>query len=342
MVNISETSDNDLNFEFKKEIISDKNNKFLIFFKIENDSELKITAVNDNLVKNIFSNKFTIELIQKNKYFCQFDNLKEICEEFLERIEKDKMFLIEETNSLIISIPLPSSKIKDFIFILNKEEKTDNEIIQDLIKIIVEQKNEITKLKNELNDFKTEMSFLCKNYITNLDSIIINNNLENSMLKNWINPKKKIKANLLYRLTRDGSEISTFHSLCDNKGATLTLMNIKINEHKIGFFINKSFDCYSGWKKDDDSFLFNLNQNKKYKKILSNSNAFYCGQNCGPSVNGLGCDENEYLNFIFHSKGIEIVFEEGNKILSSKDYFGKNKEVKYEINEMEIFQIIID
>ena len=79
--------------------------------------------------------------------------------------------------------------------------------------------------------------------------------------------KWKIKANLLYRLSRDGPEISTFHKLCDNKGATLTLIHVKNIEDKIGFFVNSSFDSVSEWKQDENSFLFNLNKNKKYQKI---------------------------------------------------------------------------
>ena len=51
------------------------------------------------------------------------------------------------------------------------------------------------------------------------------------------NSKKKDKAyfvsksELLYRMSRDGIEYSTFHNLCDNKGATITL--IKLEDGKI-------------------------------------------------------------------------------------------------------------
>ena len=37
----------------------------------------------------------------------------------------------------------------------------------------------------------------------------------------WIEPKKEIKFNLLFRKSRDGSTAKDFHRLCDNKGATL-------------------------------------------------------------------------------------------------------------------------
>ena len=116
------------NFELKKEAISDENNKFLLVFKTENYSELCIKAIKDNIIQRIFSNKFKVNFIKENKYFIQFDDLKEICEEISERVEKEKITIIEETNSVIISIPLPSSKIKEIIFELKENEKNDKRI----------------------------------------------------------------------------------------------------------------------------------------------------------------------------------------------------------------------
>ena len=81
--------------------------------------------------------------------------------------------------------------------------------------------------------------------------------------------KKNIKANLLYRLSIDGPEISTFHKLCDNKGPTLTLFDLKCG-NKIGYYVSDSIDSDSGWKKYEHTFLFNLNQNTKYKKKIIN------------------------------------------------------------------------
>ena len=42
-------------------------------------------------------------------------------------------------------------------------------------------------------------------------------------MENWIDPNKNISSELLYRLLREGEEISKFHELCDNKGPTLTI-----------------------------------------------------------------------------------------------------------------------
>ena len=167
-----------------------------------------------------------------------------------------------------------------------------------------------------------------------MDRIIIDNNNYNSTLKNWINPNKKIKANLLYRLSRDGAEISTFHELCDNKGPTLTLFHLKMGD-KIGFYVDDSFDSNSGWKKNIFNFMFNLNQNQKYNKTFFDKNSFYCQRNCGPSVNCLGCNPDVKFNFIYHSaNAIDNSFINGSKLLPSE-----NIEKEYEVAEIEIFQI---
>ena len=197
----------------------------MILFKAEENNELSIKALKDDIIPKTFINSFSINIIQQNKYFFQFDDLKEICAELDVRLKVEKKSLFEETDSLRISIPLPSSKIKEIIFELKedkKSDKSDKDIIKELLHIVRVQKEEIKKLR----EFQSQVSFLLRNYISNLDSLIVDNNLYNTFLKNWINPKKNIKANLLYRLSRDGPEIWTFHKLCDNKGPTLTLFDL--------------------------------------------------------------------------------------------------------------------
>ena len=168
-----------------------------------------------------------------------------------------------------------------------------------------------------------------------MDSSIIDNNKYNSTLKNWINPNMKIRANLLYKLSRDGPEISTFHELCDNKGPTLTLFHLKIGD-KIGFYVDDSFDSTSGWKKNIFYFMFNLTQNKIYHKTIFDNHSFYCISNCGPSVSGLGCNPDVNLNFIYHSANtFGNSFINGTNLLPSGIF-----EKEYEVIETEIFQII--
>ena len=104
-------------------------------------------------------------------------------------------------------------------------------------------------------------------YMSNLDSLIINNNLEyNKMIKNWINPYKNIKCELLYRLSRDGEQFSTFHQLCDNKAPTLVLYEID-DGNKIGFYTPLLWDSNSQFKNDLETFMFSLTKAKNIKNL---------------------------------------------------------------------------
>ena len=331
-----------INFDIKKEVVSDKNNKFKVSFSALTYNEIDIKAIHEDVINKIYEKKFKVEDIKQNKYFVQFDDLKEICEELKERITNNKITLLETTNSIIISIPLPSSKIKEIVFELIENKIKDEEKITKLVDLIRQQQAEISSLKKEIEDlkeFKDQFSFLTNCCITNLNSLIITEINDNSILKNWINPEEKIKANLLYRLTRDGDQIKTYHNLCDNKGPTLTLFHLKMGDI-VGFMANESIDSTSKWVKDPKCFIFNLSKKIKCKKIQNhfyNQLSFYCLDICGPSANGLGCNENESLKFIYHyANGIDNVFN--NKASSLLPSDGVEK--KYEVQETEIFQII--
>ena len=91
-------------------MITDKNKKYILLFNTDQSSFLNIKVIEGDITQKIYSNNFPIEFIKKNKYFYQFDNLKEICDEIKERVEKEKLNIIEDTNTVIVSIPLPSSK----------------------------------------------------------------------------------------------------------------------------------------------------------------------------------------------------------------------------------------
>ena len=70
----------------------------------------------------------------------------------------------------------------------------------------------------------------------------------------------------MYRLTENWEKYSTFHELCDNKGPTLTLFHVD-EGNKAGIYTPLSWDSKSGWKSDMDTFIFNLNKKKIYKKL---------------------------------------------------------------------------
>ena len=148
------------------------------------------------------------------------------------------------------------------------------------------------KYKKNLFEMIKNLGYLSENVNDFINigkfSKIINNNYEYvNSIKNWINSKERINIELLYRLSNNGEEFSTFHELCDNKGTTLTLFQIKDGD-KIGFFTPSSWDSNTGKKNDMSTFLFNLCNNIKYEKTNSDVSIF-CKKDHGPYVYHLGC-----------------------------------------------------
>ena len=326
--------------EFNIEIISDKNNTYSIQFTL--NSSLEIVANQKNAVLNkSFSNKFTIHEIQQNKYFVQFDTLNEIYDEVFERTKKDKITISENENTLIINIPLPSTKITEQKFELKQISKNDNEKINDLTQLVIKQNKEIADLKNELKDIKEKLNILWKEreekkQISNLNSKIINENEKyKKLLKTWINPLQKLKAELLYRLSENGESYSTFHELCDNKGPTLTLFHVN-DGNIVGIYTPLSWDSKSGWKNDNDTFIFNLNKEQKYKKIKSDCSA-YCYNTYGPHTYGFGCNSSTKKSIEHNASAINSYYDNGSDILPS------NNQIKYyDLLETEVYKIIIE
>ena len=335
--------------EFNIEITSDKNNTYSIQFTL--NSSLEIVANQKNAVLNkSFSNKFTIHEIQQNKYFVQFDTLNEIYDEVIERTKKDKITISENENTLIINIPLPSTKNTEQKFELKQISKNDNEKINDLTQLVIKQNKEITDLKNELKDIKEKLNILWKEreekekkekekrnkQISNLNSEIINENEKyKKLLKTWINPLKKIKAELLYRLSENGESYSTFHELCDNKGPTLTLFHVN-DGNIVGIYTPLSWDSMSGWKNDNDTFIFNLNKEQRYKKIKSDASA-YCNNAFGPTTADFGCYSSAKKSIEHNAADINSYYENGSDILPSN-----NQTKYYDLLETEVYKIIIE
>ena len=195
----------------------------------------------------------------------------------------------------------------------------------------------IKSLENDVNLFK---QYIKKNNgnekIENLDSLIINSNENyNTILKNWINENSKIKSQLLYRLSRDGKEYSTFHKLCDKKGNTLLLVKL-MDGNILGGFTTQNWDNSGLWKKDDNSFVFSLTSNQK-RNNNPNNESIYCGhENRGPCFG--------FFLYFFDRKMDEVGINSNDnyyldctQLHNGTDHYSGNK-----VQEVEIFKILIE
>ena len=327
-----------MNKEFNIELKTNKNNTYLITFSLGSVLGIEANQIND-LIKKSFSNEFTFdEIIEKNNFFKENNSLEEAFDELNFRITEEKKTTIEESeNNLKIKIPVPNRLNKEIIFTLKQNNKNENEKINDLAQLINKQnqeitnlkeedtklKNEITELKNEniqlkneinelkkdINDIKVRFNIFSKSKgerqtIDNLNSKIINENEEyyNMNLKRWINPTKNLKAQLLYRLSENGEKYETFHQLCDKKGPTLTLFHIKENGYKVGIYTPLSWDKNYGYKKDMETFIFNLNKEQKFKKLKPENSIAQQSDYVGPITEYFGCykrDKYDSMKFMY-------------------------------------------
>ena len=88
--------------------------------------------------------------------------------------------------------------------------------------------------------------FVLSTLVTGLNnSVIVGNNSEYlSNLTNWIKPiKSDSDWKLCWRVSRDGWDSSRFHSLCDEKGPTITI--VKVGKYIFGGYTSLSWSKYS-------------------------------------------------------------------------------------------------
>ena len=114
---------------------------------------------------------------------------------------------------------------------------------------------------------------------------------------------QQLVTTLLYRGSDDGWELEDFHSRCDGKGPTITLLQVKDG------------DCIGGYTKaqwsspsspefcgDDEAFLFNLTCNRHFPSRKT-GNDINCLRDTGPCFNGGSEGELDVVDSPFNGDG---------------------------------------
>ena len=352
------------NKEISKEnfkIMSDKNNSFSVNI-INQGSAICIHAQYKGEIQNkVYEKSFSLDDLKSNKYLSLLESITEIYDEIINIIKQktEDVKITEETYQIILHIPLGGFKIKEILLCLDEKVKDEKEKLNDLYDIITDLKQENNTLKSNqqkleerikylesfINDIKSWKEYKEKidkkekekndnKKIRNLDSLVLGDNEKYNMkIKNWINPNLKMKAELLYRLSRDGYEYQTFHNLCDNKGSTLTIF--KLNDGNIlGGYTTKDWDNSQNWKPDQNAFLFSLTENVK---CITNSNnsyyAIYCNHDRGPYF--------EAIRF-YSNKMDELYITQSSYYNDSNKLYPGKQSNYYKAQEVEIYKILIN
>jgi len=100
-----------------------------------------------------------------------------------------------------------------------------------------------------------------------VDSTIIDKD-DLSTLKEWFPNKYALSLTLLYRGSRDGMNSQAFHSQCDGKGPTITLLRGQFsgssNETVIGGYLDKDWNTDGLWIASNEAFVFSMTTKRKY------------------------------------------------------------------------------
>ena len=230
---------------------------------------------------------------------------------------------------------------------IQKEEEIDilNIQIQNLLKRIkeLERINEdlrayiakISQMKSGENNTE-QIDALCIQD-TRLEIIrgdIIENAKELELLTRRIcnNKYKKISLNLIYKAIIDSDRANVFHNKCDSAKMTLVLVKSG-NDKRFGGFTSYNWEGNSIEKKDENAFVFSLDNLKIYN-IISGEGAIGCYPNFGPVF--LGCQIRIYDQF-FRNGG--TTFEKGVNYETKEDFELTGGLRKFDIKDIEVYSV---
>jgi len=182
-------------------------------------------------ISNIYYCKNDIEIIKKNKYFLMFDNLNEIYDEIINLMSTNNPNLKEDSNKLLVCIPLSITKIKEIILEINEKEKSDKEKIKELYEIINKLKllydNEIKELDNK---------------VQNQNNIIQEQNNKIQEQNNKIKNINNIIQEQNNKIQKQNNKINELNNKIENQKNLINELNKFIfpKEHKDSIIINKN------------------------------------------------------------------------------------------------------
>ena len=326
-----------------------------------------IVQQNDSLKNYIYQSEFALEDLQQlNKLFRIFDSIDEAYKDI-----SGIKIIEEESNNININLNLTSlsSKTEDICIKIKKNylnnEKTNEIIFEELYKINSELKEE--KLKNEnlkkiIDELKIQVKELLdwkndqlknkemaldkdNNIKMAIDSKIIKTKEEIELLSKRLTPKNfnkdgKVSFKLLYRASRDGDTPKDYHYKCDGKKNTLCVIQTP-KGCKFGGYTEITINSTIGNFIDPNAFVFSLNNNKIYENLRKGKIAGAHCKDWGPIFRGdaFSVWNKNFLSYDKHTLGIKSQSHFG---VMNEDYEINNGEKYFGIEELEVFQIIIE
>ena len=312
----------------------EQNTSYTLSFLIESDSLIVNIIEDDSLPVINYKAKFTLSDLEKqSNYFKLFESLDQLIFEIKSLYEQNDIKLRKEKSEIILILSLPLKIIDEVLLCIPQADIDSKTIVNDLCSTVNELRKKIKSFTASVPKEKLAENLKSKEILLNEE--------EKKMVCDWIlkqmkSEGKKIEMNLLYRLTRDGDSSSTFHSYCNSKGYTLSLIR-NTKGYRCGGFTSQSWGSRDSYVNDVNAFLFSLDYKEQYFTYDGN-NAIYDYSSYGPTFgNGCdlyianGCSQNysSSCNFPYSYAG-NIT-----RILTGGFY-------NFKVNEIEVYQIKIN
>lgn len=266
----------------KEEIIL---NDIIYILKIINENNVLIANIKLKDIENAdayYESRYELkDLCALSKYFRQFDSIEEV----IESLKNNKGIIKEKTNLKAYDINYDSEimvlKLNLYLMtgktqLLNielKEKKLDDKSIINQLKEYIKYIKNIPGVNDLINGYtNSNIDFKKPRLIEKYEDFIF---IEKELCKKL--NKNEISLKLKFSSSKNGDSESEFHNKCDNIGPNLSIVKTK-NNIIFGGFTTNNWAGSGINKKDDSSFIFNIN-NKKIYNIRKGEYAIYCDNN---------------------------------------------------------------
>ena len=222
---------------------------------------------------NEFSNQLSL-LTQEHNHLKEQTNQNMETEQTIAKEEIKLTNAIENFNDEFASLKL---QLQTYQKQLEEEKETNNDLNKQLksntmdIETYKELKAQYTSiinnLQNKINKLKGISSGINESNDLSIDSKLITKAAQLEMLSSWID-SYKIQFKLLYRASRDGFNAEAFHTKCNAIYGLGAVVLVKDEMDVVfGGFTKGEWD-FNGIKPDQDAFVFNINDKKKFNILF--------------------------------------------------------------------------
>jgi hypothetical protein len=264
--------------EEMKSIIQEQKNEIEKMKKICESQNTGKEALENKIKKNTEDTKYNNERL--TKYLNDVNALQNINKALL---DQSNTFVEQQSNILKAHVEYNKEKMINF-------EKRFIELKEDIKNCSKENTYNLERIMDKPSD------------IIKYDELIL---IEEGVKQKL---KKNIKGyKLLFKASINGYRVKDFHSICDGKSYTVTLVKTNIGR-RFGGFTDQSWDQSNSNKSGSNGFLFsldfkeifynknssyNINGNSSYGPYFGNSD-FYIGDNCNNGYNSYDGSNNSY------------------------------------------------